>query len=544
MAKQILFDDKSRQALKNGVDKLSNAVKITLGPKGAHVVIDKGYGSPIITNDGVTIAKEIELEDKVENIGASLVKEASEKTKELAGDGSTTAVVLAWSMINAGLKNVTAGANALKLKSGMDKAVKAVTDYLDVIKKPIDVNNKTEVANIGSISARDTSIGEMVADIMAKVGKDGVITVEESQSTGLSNEIVEGLEFDRGYASAYMVTNTDRMEAVLDEPYILITDKKISAINDLLPVLDKIVKTGKKELVIIADDIEGEALATLVVNKLRGILNAVAVKAPGFGNSRKEMLEDISAVTGGRVITDQLGLKIENTNLDDLGQARRVVITKDNTIIVGGKGERKNIDARLSQIKVALEKTTSNYDKEKLQERQAKLSGGVAVIKVGAATEVEQKEIQQRIEDAVHATKAAVEEGIVAGGGVALLRAATQLAILKVDDEDEKTGVAIIKRALEEPIRQIATNAGLDGAVIAQKAREASDGYGFNAATGEFEDLLLSGVIDPKKVTRIALEKAASIAGMFLTTQAVITDIPEKKDHEHGPVMPEMGGDY
>lgn len=544
MSKQILFDEKSRQSLKNGVDKLSNAVKITLGPKGSHVVIDKGFGSPMITNDGVTIAKEIELEDKVENVGASLVKEASEKTKELAGDGSTTAVVLAWSMINAGLKNVTAGANALKLKSGMDKAVKFVTDYLEEIKKPVDVNNKTDVANIGAISARDIKIGEMIAEIMAKVGKDGVITVEESQSTGLSNEIVEGLEFDRGYASPYMVTNADRMEAVLDEPYILITDKKISAINDILPVLDKIVKTGKKELVIIADDIDGEALATLIVNKLRGILNAVAVKAPGFGDSRKEQLEDIAAVTGGSVITEQLGLKLENTTLEMLGQARRVVITKDNTILVGGKGEKKNIEARLSQIKIALEKSTSNYDKEKLQERQAKLSGGVAVIKAGAATEVEQKEIQQRIEDAVHATKAAVEEGIVAGGGVALLRAAAKLDNLKVEDEDEKTGVAIIKRALEEPIRQIATNAGLDGAVIAQKAREASDGFGFNAATGEFEDLLKSGVIDPKKVTRIALEKASSIAGMFLTTQAVITEAPEKKEHYHESSMPDMGGDY
>ncbi|MCX6737792.1 MAG: chaperonin GroEL [Candidatus Parcubacteria bacterium] len=544
MSKQILFDERSRQSLKNGVDKLANAVKITLGPKGAHVVIDKGFGSPMITNDGVTIAKEVELEDKVENVGASLVKEASEKTKELAGDGSTTAVVLAWSMINAGLKNVTAGANALKLKSGMDKAVKFVTDYLEEIKKPVDVNNKTDVANIGTISARDVKIGEMVADIMAKVGKDGVITVEESQSTGLSNEIVEGLEFDRGYVSPYMVTNADRMEAVVDEPYILITDKRISAINELLPILDKIVKTGKKELVIIADDIDGEALATLIVNKLRGILNTVAVKAPGFGDSRKDQLEDIVAVTGGSVITDQLGLKLESTTLEMLGQARRVVITKDNTIIVGGKGEKKNIEARLSQIKIALEKTTSNYDKEKLQERQAKLSGGVAVIKAGAATEVEQKEIQQRIEDAVHATKAAVEEGIVAGGGVALLRAAAQLDKLKVDDEDEKTGVAIIKRALEEPIRQIATNAGLDGAVIAQKAREASDGFGFNAATGQFEDLLKSGVIDPKKVTRIALEKASSIAGMFLTTQAVITDAPEKKEHNHESSMPDMGGDY
>ncbi len=544
MSKQILFDERSRQSLKNGVDKLANAVKITLGPKGAHVVIDKGFGSPMITNDGVTIAKEVELEDKVENVGASLVKEASEKTKELAGDGSTTAVVLAWSMINAGLKNVTAGANALKLKSGMNKAVKFVTDYLEEIKKPVDVNNKIDVANIGAISARDIKIGEMVADIMAKVGKDGVITVEESQSTGLSNEIVEGLEFDRGYVSPYMVTNADRMEAVLDEPYILITDKRISAINELLPILDKIVKTGKKELVIIADDIDGEALATLIVNKLRGILNTVAVKVPGFGDSRKDQLEDIVAVTGGSVITDQLGLKLESTTLEMLGQARRVVITKDNTIIVGGKGEKKNIEARLSQIKIALEKTTSNYDKEKLQERQAKLSGGVAVIKAGAATEVEQKEIQQRIEDAVHATKAAVEEGIVAGGGVALLRAATQLDKLKVDDEDEKTGVAIIKRALEEPIRQIATNAGLDGAVIAQKAREASDGFGFNAATGQFEDLLKSGVIDPKKVTRIALEKASSIAGMFLTTQAVITDAPEKKEHNHESSMPDMGGDY
>ncbi|MCX6736592.1 MAG: chaperonin GroEL [Candidatus Parcubacteria bacterium] len=537
MAKQILFDEKARRKMKAGIDKLTNAVKITLGPKGSNVALEKGFGSPLITNDGVTIAKEIELEDKIENIGAEILKEAADKTNDVAGDGTTTAVVLASAIINSGLKNLAAGANPLSLKRGIDKAVATVIEHLGKISKKISSNE--EIANVGTISARDEAIGKLIAEIIETVGKDGVITVEESQTIGLSKEIVEGLQFDHGYISQYMVNNTDRMEAVMSDPYILITDKRISAINDILPLLEKIVQTGKKEIVIIADDVDGEALATLVVNRLRGIFTALAIKAPGFGDRKKEMLADIAVLTGGKVISEEVGLKLESTTLEMLGKCHKIIATKDKTTIVGGNGDKQEIEKRIKQIKTEISNSDSEFDKEKLQERLAKLSGGVAVIKVGAATEIEQKEKQHRIDDAVRATKAAIEEGIVPGGGVALIRCLSSLENPKVFDEDEKTGFEIVKRALEEPLRTIAENAGMDGGVVVSEVKNKEDNYGYNAASGTYEDLMESGIIDPTKVTRTALENAASVATMLLTTRAVVVDIPEKKEKEREMPMPE-----
>jgi chaperonin GroEL len=527
--------------MKTGADKLANAVKITLGPKGRNVVLDKSYGSPTITNDGVTIAKEIELEDKAENLGAQIVKEASEKTNDMAGDGTTTACVLAQALITEGLKNVTAGANPLAIKRGIDKGVKAVIENLRTISKAI--SKKEEMAQVATISAESSELGNLIAEIMTEVGKDGVVTIEESKSLGIQKEIVKGLQFDRGYVSAYMVTDTERMEAALDDPYILITSRKITSLPEILPILEKIVQTGKKELVIIADDLEGDALATLVVNKLRGIFTALAIKAPGFGDRKKEMLQDIAAVTGAQVISDELGMKLENVELKQLGKARRVVAGKEKTIIVEGKGERDQIDARIAQIKNEIKKTESDFDREKLQERLAKLSGGVAVIKVGAATEIEQKARQHKTEDALAATRAAVEEGIVPGGGVALLKSVSVLNKLEVDG-DEKTGINILKRALEEPIRQIAQNAGVEGAVVIEKIKESQQSnYGFNAQKMIYEDMIAAGVVDPTKVVRSTLENAASAASMFLTTEVMVVEIPEKKDKSMGGMgMPGMGG--
>jgi len=543
MSKQILFDVKAREALKRGVDKLANTVKITLGPKGRNVVLDKGFGAPTITKDGVTVAKEIELPDKFENIGAELVKEVASKTNDVAGDGTTTATLLAQIMINEGIKNVTAGTNPLAIKRGIEKGVEAICEELKKhISKPI-VGNE-EIAQVASISANDSEIGKKIAEAMEKVGKDGVVTVEESQGFGMQLELVEGLQFDKGYASAYMITNPERMEAEYRDCHILITDKKISAVADILPILEKLAESGKKELVIIADEVDGEALATLVVNKLRGAFNTLAIKAPGFGDRRKAMLEDIAILTGGRVITEDLGLKLENATLNDLGQAGRVVATKENTTIIEGKGDKKAIEERVKQLKKELEQTDSDFDKEKLQERLAKLAGGVAVIKVGAATETELKEKKHRIEDALAATKAAVEEGIVPGGGVALLRARLVLENVDVQGE-EAIGLNILRKSLEEPIKTIADNAGKDGSVIAEEVKKLKGNEGYNAETDKFEDMVKAGIIDPTKVTRIALQNAASIAALFLTTEAVVTDLPEKKDeHNHGgmPGMPGMGG--
>ncbi|MCL5016494.1 MAG: chaperonin GroEL [Patescibacteria group bacterium] len=535
MAKQILFDEKARAALKRGVDKLADAVKVTLGPKGRAVVLGKSYGSPMVTHDGVTIAKEIELEDKIENIGASLVKEVASKTGDVAGDGTTTATLLAQVLVNEGLKNVAAGADTVAIYEGIQKAKEAVVKSLKDLSRKI--NNKEEIAQVASNSARDLEVGQMIADIIDKVGKDVVITVEESQTLGLSKEMVEGMQFDRGYVSAYMVTNSEKMEAVMENPYVLVTDQKISAISDLLPLLEKIIQGGKKELFIVADDIEGEALATLVVNKLRGIFSVLAVKAPGFGDRKKEMLEDIAAVTGAELISEEVGKKLSNTDITALGQAHRVVSNKDNTIIVGGKGDKSAIEKRIAQIKAQLEKTDSEYDKEKMQERLGKLSGGVAVIKVGAATEVEQKERQHRIEDAIQATKAAIEEGIVPGGGVALVRASTSLDKEIDPAKPESIGMKIVRDSLYAPVQQIAKNAGYDGAVVLHKVKEGEKDYGFNALTGKYEGLIQAGVIDPTKVTRIALENAISVASMLLITEAVVADIPEKKEkdaHSHG----------
>jgi chaperonin GroEL len=543
MPKQILFDEKARRLLKKGVDKLADTVKVTLGPKGRNVVLDKGFGAPHITNDGVTIAKEIELENKIENIGAEIVKEVATKTNDVAGDGTTTATVLAQAIIAEGLKNVAAGANPLSIKQGLEKSTKAVVEALKKLSKTI--NNKSEIAQVATISAQDTEIGGMLADIMHELGKDSVITVEESPTFGLSKEVVEGMQFDKGYISAYMITNTERMEAEYDDPLILITDKKIASLQELIPVLEKIAKAGKKELVIIADEIEGDALATLVLNKLRGTFNSLAVKAPGFGDRRKEMLQDIAVLTGGQVVSEEVGLKLESVDLNMLGRARKVVATKENTTIIEGRGNKKEIDARVSQIKKELEKSDSEFDKEKLQERLAKLAGGVAVIKVGAATEVEMKAKKDKIEDALNATKAAVEEGIVAGGGVALVRTLSVLSNLKVEDE-EKIGVNILKRALEEPLRQIAQNAGKDGAVVAAEVKKGSGGFGYNALTDEYEDLIKAGIIDPTKVVRSALQNAVSAASMLLTTEAVVTDLPEKEDKKMPGGMPGggMGMDY
>lgn len=539
MAKQIIFDEAARAALKRGVDILANAVKITLGPKGRTVILDKGYGEPTITKDGVTVAKEIELTDKVQNVGASIVKQAATKTSDVAGDGTTTATVLAQSMITAGIKNITAGANAQAVKRGMDKAVEAVVEALKSNSKKIA--GKEEITQVASISANDPEIGKVIAEAMEEVGKDGVITIEESQSFGIEKEIVEGMQFDKGYVSPYMVTNPDKMQAELNNPNILITDQKISSIQNILPLLENLSKAGKKELVIIAEDLEGDALATLVVNKLRGTFNAIAVKAPGFGDRRKEMLRDIAIITGAKVISEEVGLKLENASVEDLGSATRVIVDKDNTTIVGGAGDIKEIQSRIAQIRKEIETVDSDFDREKLQERLAKLAGGVAIIKVGAATETEMKEKKDRIEDALAATKAAVEEGIVAGGGVAFLRAIPVLDAMRLEDPDEMVGVAIIKRALEEPIRQIAINAGKDGAVVAEEVKKQTGSIGYNALKNKYEDLVKAGIIDPTKVTRSALQNAASVASMFLVTEAVVTDEPEKKDDK--PMMPGgMGG--
>ncbi|MFH1894300.1 MAG: chaperonin GroEL [Patescibacteria group bacterium] len=541
MAKQILFKEEARKKLKAGVDKLANTVKVTLGPKGRHVVLDKGFGSPEICDDGVTVAKEIELEDKVENLGAEIIKEVAEKTNDVAGDGTTTAVVLAQAIISEGLKNVEAGANPLAIKRGIEKGTEKVFEHLKKTSKKI--TTKEEIAQVATIAAENEEIGSLIAEIMQEVGKDGVITIEESKTFGIQKEIVKGLQFDRGYVSPYMITNTEKMTADFEDPYILITDKKLSSMQEILPVLEKVAQAGKKELVIIADEVEGEALATLLVNKLRGIFSTLAVKTPGFGDRRKEILEDIAIVTGAQVISEEVGLKLESIELNQLGQARKVVATKENTTIIEGKGKKDDIDARVKQIKKELEATESSFDKEKLQERLAKLAGGVAVIKVGAATEVEQKARQRKTEDALNATKAAVEEGIVPGGGVALLGCISVLETLSAEG-DEKTGINILKRALEEPILQIARNAGIDGAVVVQKIKEAKAGVGFNAETMEYQDLMAAGIVDPTKVVRSALQNAASSAAMFLTTEAVVAEKPEEKKDRGMPQMPMGGMDY
>ncbi|MDI3328847.1 MAG: chaperonin GroEL [Alicyclobacillaceae bacterium] len=533
MAKEILFREDARRAMLRGVDALADAVKVTLGPKGRNVVLEKKFGSPLITNDGVTIAKEIELENPFENMGAQLVKEVATKTNDVAGDGTTTATVLAQAMIQEGLKNVTAGANPMALKRGIEKAVKAAVEEIARIAKPIE--GRENIAQVAAISAGDEEIGALIADAMEKVGKDGVITVEESKGFNTELEVVEGMQFDRGYISPYMITDADKMEAVLEEPYILITDKKVSNIQEILPVLERVVQSGRP-LLLIAEDVEGEALATLVVNKLRGTFTAVAVKAPGFGDRRKAMLQDIAILTGGQVISEELGLELKNTTIQQLGRARQVRVTKENTIIVDGAGDKKDIDARINQIKVQLEETTSDFDREKLQERLAKLAGGVAVIKVGAATETEMKEKKLRIEDALNSTRAAVEEGIVPGGGTALVNVLKALDGLNVDG-DELTGVNIVRRALEAPVRQIADNAGLEGSVIVERLKKEAPGVGFNAATGEWVDMIKAGIVDPAKVTRSALQNAASVAAMFLTTEAVVADKPEKEKSN-----PNMGG--
>lgn len=537
MAKEIKFNEDARRAIERGVNKLADTVKVTLGPKGRNVVLDKKFGSPTITNDGVTIAKEIELEDPYENMGAQLVKEVATKTQDVAGDGTTTATLLAQAIIREGLKNVAAGANPMILKKGIEKAVNAVVDEIKKFSKPIE--SKESIAQVASISAADEEIGKLIAEAMEKVGKDGVITVEESKTMGTTLEVVEGMQFDRGYISPYMVTDTEKMEAVLDEPYILITDKKISNVQDLLPVLEKIVQQGKK-LLLIAEDVEGEALATLVVNKLRGTFTCVAVKAPGFGDRRKAMLQDIAILTGGQVISEELGIELKNADLSMMGTARQVKVTKEDTIIVDGGGNPDEIKKRIAQIRTQIEDTTSEFDKEKLQERLAKLAGGVAVIQVGAATETELKEKKHRIEDALSATRAAVEEGIVAGGGTAFINALPALEALKAEG-DEKTGIDIIKRALEEPIRQIAFNAGLEGSIIVEKLKESKPGIGFDALKQEYVDMIAAGIVDPTKVTRSTLQNAASVAAMILTTEAVVADIPEKeKDMPGGGGMPPM----
>ncbi len=537
MAKQLKYTDDARRAMKEGVDKLANAVKVTLGPKGRYVVIDKKFGSPTVTNDGVTIAKEIELEDSFENMGAQLVKEVASKTNDIAGDGTTTATVLAQTMIGEGLRNITAGANANHIKIGIDKAVKAVIEEIKKVAKK--VSSKEEIAQVASISANDKEIGDLIANAMDKVGKDGVITVEEGKSADTTLDVVEGMQFDRGYCSPYFVTDAERMEGVLEDPYIIITDKKISSMQEILPLLEKVVQTGKG-FIIIAEDIEGEALATLVVNKIRGTLKVIAVKAPGFGDRRKEMLQDIAILTGGTVISEEIGLKFDAATIDMLGQAKRVVVDKENTTIVSGCGKKEDIDKRISQIRKQIEETKSDYDKEKLQERLAKLVGGVAVINVGAATEAEMKAKKFKVEDAMNATRAGVEEGIVAGGGVALLKAQSVLDSLKGADSDEQTGINIVKKSLEGPIRQIIENAGIEASVIVDKIKNKKDAsYGYNADNDEFVDMIKAGIVDPAKVTRTALQNAASIAGLVLTTEALVTDIPEKKD---APAMPPMGG--
>ncbi|MFM7504160.1 MAG: chaperonin GroEL [Candidatus Limnocylindrus sp.] len=539
MAKQVVFDEAARRALKRGIDKLADTVKVTIGPKGRNVVLDKKFGAPTITNDGVTIARDIELDDHFENMGAQLLKEVATKTDDVAGDGTTTAVVLGQALVTEGLRNVAAGANPMVIKRGLDKAVAAVVDEIKAHSRKVDT--REQIAAVASISAADPSVGELIAEVMGKVGKDGVITVEEGQSLGLDKEYTEGMQFDRGYISAYFVTNADRMEAQLDNPAILITDKKISAVQDALPALEKAVGTGRP-LLIVAEDVDGEALATLVVNKIRGTVQVLAVKAPGFGDRRKEMLRDIAVLTGGTVISEEVGRKLDSVTAEDLGSARRVVSSKDNTTIVDGSGKPAEIKARMAQIKAQVEETTSDYDKEKLQERLAKLSGGVAVIKVGAATEVELKEKKHRIEDALSTTRAAVEEGIVAGGGTTLLQARSSLDKLKLEG-DEQVGVDIVRRALEAPARQIAENAGARGDVVIEAILKAKRGTGFDAATDTMVDMFEKGIVDAAKVTRSALQNAASVAAMVLTTEAVVSDIPEKKEaaapggHSHGGEM-------
>ncbi|MFA5742873.1 MAG: chaperonin GroEL [Candidatus Paceibacterota bacterium] len=526
MAKQILYSEEARNRLKAGVDKLANAVTVTLGPKGRNVIIGESYGSPTITNDGVSIAKEIELEDKIENLGAQVVRQASEKTNDVAGDGTTTATLLAQSLIREGFKNVTAGANPLSLKRGMEKACDLVVAELKKIAKP--VATEEEMAQVATLSAENKDLGTLIAQVIKEVGKDGVVTVEESKKSGIDKEIVKGLQFDQGYISPYMATNLERMEAVLEDPYILITDKKISNIQEIVPLLEKALKTGKKDILIIADEVEGDALATLIVNRIRGVFNAIAVKSPGFGDRKKEMMQDIAVVTGGQVISEDLGFKLENAELTSLGQARKIVVNKDKTTIIEGKGKKTEIDARISQIKKQIEMEDSDFDREKLQERLAKLAGGVAVIKVGAATEIEQKARQHKTEDALAATRAAIEEGIVPGGGVALLRCQKILEDSKLKG-DEKVGVNIVRRALEDPIRKIADNAGKDGSVIAADVKKLSANEGYNAAEDRFEDLLKAGVVDPVKVVISTLQNAVSAASMLLTTECVVVEKPEEK---------------
>ncbi|TFE00699.1 chaperonin GroEL [Jeotgalibacillus salarius] len=535
MAKEIKFSEEARRAMLRGVDQLADAVKVTLGPKGRNVVLEKKFGSPLITNDGVTIAKEIELEDAFENMGAKLVAEVASKTNEIAGDGTTTATVLAQAMIREGLKNVTAGANPVGVRKGIEKAVVAALEELKAISKPIE--GKESIAQVAAISAADEEVGQLIAEAMERVGNDGVITIEESKGFTTELDVVEGMQFDRGYASPYMVTDSDKMEAVLENPYILITDKKINNIQEVLPVLEQVVQQNKS-LLIVAEDVEGEALATLVVNKLRGTFNAVAVKAPGFGDRRKAMLEDLSILTGGEVITEDLGLDLKSANISQLGRAAKVVVTKENTTVVEGAGDAQQIGGRVSQIRSQIEESTSDFDREKLQERLAKLAGGVAVIKVGAATETELKERKLRIEDALNSTRAAVEEGIVSGGGTALVNVYNKVAAIEAE-EDVATGINIVLRALEEPIRQIAHNAGLEGSIIVDRLKKEEVGVGFNAANGQWVNMIEAGIVDPTKVTRSALQNAASVAAMFLTTEAVVADIPEENG---GGGMPDMGG--
>jgi chaperonin GroEL len=537
MAKEIKFSEEARRSMLRGVDALADAVKVTLGPKGRNVVLEKKFGSPLITNDGVTIAKEIELEDAFENMGAKLVAEVASKTNDVAGDGTTTATVLAQAMIREGLKNVTAGANPMGIRKGIEKAVNTAIAELKAISQPVE--NKESIAQVAAISSADEEVGQLIAEAMERVGNDGVITIEESKGFTTELDVVEGMQFDRGYASPYMVTDSDKMEAVLDNPYILITDKKVTNIQEILPVLEQVVQQGKP-LLLIAEDVEGEALATLVVNKLRGTFNAVAVKAPGFGDRRKAMLEDIAALTGGEVITEEIGLDLKSATIESLGRASKVVVTKENTTIVEGAGATEEIQARVNQIRSQLEETTSEFDREKLQERLAKLAGGVAVIKVGAATETELKERKLRIEDALNSTRAAVEEGIVAGGGTALLNVYNKIAEIQAEG-DVATGVKIVLRAIEEPVRQIAHNAGLEGSVIVERLKGEAVGTGFNAATGQWVNMIESGIVDPTKVTRSALQNAGSVAAMFLTTEAVVADKPEPAG-AGGMGMPDMGG--
>jgi chaperonin GroEL len=537
-AKQILYKEAGRRKLLSGMKKTFDAVKVTLGPKARYVVLDKGFGAPEISDDGVSIVKEIELKDKVENLGVEILKEVAEKTSDKAGDGTTTAMVLTYAIASEGVKNVAAGAHPLAIRRGLQKGLKAVVEELKRLSKPI--SKKEEIAQVATIAALDSEIGKMIADTISEVGKDGVITVEESKKFGLEREVVKGLQFDRGYVSPYMITDPERMEAVLEEPYILVTDKKISALTEILPVMEKVAQTGKKNLLIIADEIEGDALATLVVNKIRGVFNGVAVKAPGFGERKKEMLQDIAIVTGAQVISEELGLKLENIRLEQLGRARKVVVEKEKTTIIEGKGKKEEIEGRIKQIKEEIKRTESEFDREKLQERLAKLAGGVAVIKVGAATEIEQKAKQRKTENALNATKAAIEEGILPGGGVGLLRA--QKALEKLEKElegDEKTGVLILKKALEFPIRQIAENSGFDGGVVVSEVKKKEGNYGFNAQTQKFEDLVEAGVIDATKVVRTSLENAVSAASMLLTTEAVVAEEPEKEKKETSEIPEE-----